>query len=158
MSATPERPVTAPGPGPTELLGAWRLERTIEDRYAGRTLTLAGTTELTLLADGRVRWHDQGTLHLPDGDVEATRTSLVERRDGGWFVLFEDGRDFHPWAPGTPVEHPCGRDLYRGTVQVGSGADGAAAAWHVVWEVRGPAKDYTMVSRMTSVPHSPPGV
>ena len=140
---------------PLDLLGSWRLERVIEDRLADAVLRVVGTTVLDLAderAGERVRWHEQGLLSRTDGagpPSEVHRTLYVVPPDEAapaqmWWVRFDDGRPFHPWSPGLEVEHPCGRDLYRGRVEV-DGPD----AWRVTWHCTGPAKDYTMRSRLT---------
>lgn len=128
---------------PTSLLGSWVLTRTIEDRLSGEPSTVDGVTGLELLDDGRVRWSESGTLRRGDLVVPVSRTLFVEQRDTGWFVTFEDGRDFHPWLPGDRVVHPCGSDIYVGRVE------GGVDRWTVVWEVGGPAKDYRMTSELT---------
>lgn len=130
---------------PTDLLGTWTLERTIDDRLAGERSTVDGVTELTWQDDGRVRWHETGTLHRGDLDIPVSRTLFVEQRPTGWFVTFDDGREFHPWQPGDEVVHPCNADTYTGRVDVE-----ADDRWVVEWQVAGPAKDYTMTSRLTS--------
>jgi hypothetical protein len=123
------------------------MDRTIEDRVAGEVLTLAGTLALVADGDDAVAWQEAGTLSRPGHRaVSVTRTLRVVRRPGdGWWVVFDHGGDFHPWTPGTPVDHPCGADHYRGLVDV----EQLPAAWRVTWEVTGPAKDYTMVSTLT---------
>ncbi|MFI5427485.1 DUF6314 family protein [Aeromicrobium sp. UC242_57] len=94
--------------------------------------------------DGRVRWAEQGRLRRGDLDVPVSRTLFVELRDAGWFVTFDDGRDFHPWEPGAEVVHPCAADTYVGRIELVD-----ADSWTVEWNVTGPTKDYTMTSRLT---------
>lgn len=129
---------------PADLVGAWTMTRTIDDRRASERATVDGTTELVRQDDGRIRWSEQGTLHSATGDIPVSRVLFVEPRDGGWFVTFEDGRDFHPWAPGDEVVHPCAADTYTGRVDP-DGPD----RWTVRWDVTGPAKDYTMTTELT---------
>ncbi|QDQ98678.1 DUF6314 family protein [Tomitella fengzijianii] len=133
-------------PDPRTLLGRWGFSRTIDDRFAGDRKTVDGT--ITLSADGeRVRWYEEGTLHLDGQDLPVTRTMFVEPRGDGWFVVFEDGHDFHPWTTGEQVQHLCGRDLYSGRIDVGDRPE--PDAWTVRWDVAGPEKDYTMTTRLT---------
>lgn len=129
---------------PRDLLGTWTLARTIDDRLAGEQLTVDGETVLTDEPDGRVRWAESGTLHRRGADLPVTRVLFVEPRDDGWFVTFDDGRDFHPWSPDERVVHPCGADTYAGRVTPVDDDH-----WAVEWQVSGPAKDYTMVSDLT---------
>ncbi|KQO62806.1 DUF6314 family protein [Curtobacterium sp. Leaf261] len=129
---------------PTDVLGAWTLARTVVDRTAGDTRVVAGTTTLTSVHDGRVLWEESGTMTWSGGSVPVSRTLVVtDEGADGWMVRFADGREFHPWRPGTEVVHDCAPDVYRGFV------DGSPAAWSVVWEATGPAKDYRMESRLT---------
>jgi hypothetical protein len=133
---------------PTDVLGEWTLARTVLDRAAGETRSVTGTTTLTLVRPGQVRWEESGTMTWAGGSVPVSRTLLVtaEHTDEGaeeWTVRFADGAAFHPWRPGTEVVHDCAPDVYRGCV------DGSPAAWSVVWEATGPAKDYRMASHLT---------
>lgn len=130
---------------PRTLLGAWTFDRVIDDHLAGDEKTVAGTAEFSEAGDGRIRWSESGTLRAGGLELPITRTSFLEPRGDGWFVTFEDGRDFHPWAPGDAVTHPCGADLYTGQVS----ASAQAGAFTVRWRVTGPAKDYTMTTVLT---------
>ena len=130
---------------PTDLVGAWSLERTVDDRLGVEQLTVSGSLVLTADGPDRVAWHESGRLSRPGRpDVAVTRSLLVVRREA-WWVLFDHGGDFHPWSPGEWVDHPCGADHYRGLVDL----DGLPGWWQVTWQVAGPAKDYTMNSRLT---------
>jgi hypothetical protein len=129
---------------PLSLLGTWTMARTIDDRQAGERSTVDGTTELEMQGDGRVRWTERGTFRRPAGDIPVSRVLFVEPRETGWFVTFDDGRDFHPWAPGDEVVHPCVADTYTGRIE-----PHGPARWTVRWDVTGPAKDYTMITELT---------
>jgi hypothetical protein len=83
-------------------------------------------------------------------EVPVSRTLLVVREDTGWMVRFDDGRPFHPWSVGEPVDHPCGDDHYRGLVRC-LGDD----VWTVEWDVVGPVKDYTMTTAHRRAPVDP---
>lgn len=148
-----------PRTSPLELLGTWTLSRDIEDRYAGQHLHVDGTTRLARVrgpdsSEARVSWSESGLLTRacasPADPVAVSRELLVVRRGDGWWVLFEDGRDFHPWRPGGWVDHPCGADHYRGLVDLGARASGGS--WMVTWQVTGPLKDYTMTSVLGPAP------
>lgn len=131
-------------PDPLSLLGVWTLARTIDDRQGAETSTVRGTTELVRLDDGRVLWSESGIMQRGDHEIPVSRTLYVEPRATGWFVTFEDGRDFHPWEPGEEVVHPCAADTYVGRIELVD-----PDTWTVEWNVTGPAKDYTMTSRLT---------
>jgi hypothetical protein len=89
-----------------------------------------------------VVWEEQGTWHRAEGDVPVRRRLRLERTGDGWWVRFEDGRDFHPWRPGEQVVHECPPDTYRGEVA------GDTEGWRIVWEASGPRKDYRMITRL----------
>ena len=92
---------------PIDLLGTWTLSRVVDDHLAGERREVVGTAELAEVEPGRVRWSESGTMTWPGHTVPVTRTLYVVREDDGWFVRFEDGRPFHPWAVGHQVDHPC---------------------------------------------------
>ena len=105
-----------------------------------RIRAAGGSATLALESPDRVRWSETGTMTWGDHVVEVERTLFVVRRGGEWFVEFSDGRPFHPWAVGRPVEHPCAADHYVGLIEVGE--DG----WTVEWRATGPEKDYVMTT------------
>lgn len=135
---------------PVELIGAWNLSRIIVDRKLDERSTVAGLTTLAHMDDGRISWMETGTLTRHGTELPVSRSLYLEHRAGGWFVTFEDGRDFHPWEPGHAVEHACAPDTYVGTVQRLD-----LDRWSVEWQVTGPAKDYTMTSILTRGTLSP---
>lgn len=132
---------------PSRLLGTWDFHREVRDHRDGTEYDASGKATFTPEGDGRIRWAEEGTLRWADRSTPVNRTLFLVRGPSaaappsGWRVTFEDGRDFHPWTA-RPVEHACGRDLYEGMVAPGSGS-----TWTIRWQVTGPAKDYTMVTR-----------
>ncbi|MBC7633475.1 DUF6314 family protein [Aeromicrobium sp.] len=129
---------------PLSLTGTWELARVIDDHLADEVSRVEGSTGLTVEDDGRIRWVENGTLSRRGVELPVSRVLFLQRRgERGWFVTFEDGRDFHPWQPGHAVEHRCAPDHYVGLVEA---ADGGA--WRVTWRVTGPRKDYTMTSTL----------
>jgi hypothetical protein len=128
---------------PTDLLGTWSLTRVVDDHRAGDRREVVGTVELTEVAPGRVRWTETGTMSWPGHAVAVSRTLYVQLEERGWFVRFEDGRPFHPWATGQQVEHPCAPDHYRGLIEI---AGTPVESWTVTWDALGPEKDYRMVT------------
>lgn len=128
---------------PRLLLGRWELSRVIDDRFGAERSEVHGTLAIMPGAGGALEWHESGWWHRGTTTVEVSRRLLLRERHAGWWVLFEDGRPFHPWTPGAQVVHPCGADTYRGMVT------GAADRWTVRWDVEGPAKDYSMTSVLT---------
>src|SRR4051812_18419804 len=133
-------------PSPTALLGTWTLTRTVDDRRAGERRDVLGTATLTLDGPERVTWREAGTMTWPGHAVPVLRSLYVVREPAGWLVHFEDGRVFHPWSVGDWVEHPCAPDHYRGLIET---QGDPVERWTVVWEARGPEKDYRMVTEHT---------
>lgn len=136
---------------PRRLVGVWTFDRLITDRMAGEELHVDGTVTFSAQDDDLVLWREQGTLHRGVAHLAVERTLQIVRRPGGsqqWDVTFEDGREFHPWSPQVWVEHLCGADTYRGLV-LADGNGQVPTAVSVTWEVSGPRKDYTMVTRLT---------
>lgn len=127
---------------PTDLIGEWELRRLVVDRLAGIEGTVTGSTTLSLTGPDEVRWDESGTMTLDGRTVPVSRTLFVRRSAGSWVVHFSDGRVFHPWVWGTPVEHACSPDDYTGLL------DGDTEHWTVRWEAVGPAKDYTLSSEL----------
>lgn len=135
---------------PTDLLGVWQLERRLVDRPDGFG-RVTGWLELTLVG-GVVHWLELGELQWGGQTYEVTRELHIIRSDirsnirsdgDGWDVRFTDGRLFHPWQPGEQVEHPCGKDLYRGLIAV----DESLTRLRVLWDVLGPLKNQRIVTR-----------
>ncbi|NMD59449.1 hypothetical protein CJ178_10805 [Rhodococcus sp. ACPA4] len=135
---------------PNALVGEWNFERRIVDRRAEVTKRVTGTTTIEDAGDGRLRWYESGTLFDGDLELPVFRTLFIEQHDGEWAVTFEDGREFHDWAPGDDVEHLCGADTYRGRIDIDveEATTDSQAAWSVEWTVTGPSKDYTMTTHL----------
>jgi hypothetical protein len=102
------------------------------------------TGELLVVdADDGLRWTEHGELRWNGGRYPVTRTNRLRLVDGAWWVLFEDGRPFHPWRPGQRVVHPCAEDRYEGLTVV----DRGGTRMRSLWDVRGPAKWQRLVTR-----------
>lgn len=135
--------MSRPAVDPTTLLGTWRLERVVDDHLAGERRDVHGTAELVLESSDRVRWTEEGTMTWSGHTVPVGRTLFVDRVADRWLVHFADGRLFHPWQVGVPVEHPCAPDSYRGLVTT---EGEPVIRWTVEWRARGPRKDYAMTT------------
>lgn len=155
------------GVDPLNLPGVWTLTRDIQDRRAADQLIAEGIATFTPLPDGRIHWHEAGTLRRSGTALPFTRTMFLvpssdavdgaDAVDTTWDVTFEDGRAFHPWprpssvSDGSDVVHVCTPDLYRGHFVAST--ELPDAAWGLVWNVTGPHKDYTMTSTYSSRTH-----
>lgn len=128
---------------PLALLGTWELSRVVDDRRTGEQRDVRGTATLELESPGRVRWGEEGTMTWAGHEVPVFRTLFVVGSGDAWFVEFEDGRPFHPWAVGERVRHLCAPDLYTGLVRLDQDP---VERWTVEWRATGPEKDYVMTT------------
>jgi Family of unknown function (DUF6314) len=127
---------------PTDLLGAWSLDRRVVDHASGAAGQVHGALELA--AAGRdVRWLERGILTWQGRELTVTRELRIVPDRDGWMVRFADGREFHPWCPGQPVRHQCQADAYCGLLVV----DTDRSRIRVCWTVIGPAKRQRLVTR-----------
>ncbi len=143
---------TIPGAGPdpaaallAALEGRWHLSREIDDRHAGTGSRFEGTAAFERAPGGLV-YTETGELRLAgQPPLRAERSYLWQACDGRVVIRFGDGRPFHdfdPRAAAPAARHECPPDLYRVVYDFARWP-----GWRVVWEVRGPRKDYAMVSR-----------
>lgn len=123
---------------PADLIGTWALDRVVDDRRAGTVSHAAGVLHVERLTDDAVAWTESGTF----GRHEFRRRHRIERGDGGWTVLFEDGRPFHAWAADRDVSHRCGVDTYLGSYDLA----GLPASWSTRWRCTSPHKDYVITT------------
>jgi hypothetical protein len=112
-----------------------------------------GAEALTHVPDGEatgLRWSEAGQLTWGGLQIPVTRelrllpTSQAGR---GWRMTFADGRPFHPWQPGIPVEHPCGKDHYRGRIELLDDD-----RMRMEWVVTGPRKNQQYETRFRRLP------
>jgi hypothetical protein len=126
--------------------GEWEIARTIEDVRAGRQGRFSGRAAFRPAAGGALDCREEGTLVL-DGAPPMTASRTYRWRDGGGGVIevrFGDGRFFHRFLPEEPIPtdvHLCGSDTYRVRYDLARWP-----LWRAEWRVRGPRKDYTMLS------------
>ncbi|MEH0109043.1 DUF6314 family protein [Tersicoccus sp. MR15.9] len=129
-------------------VGRWSMERRLDDRRAGRAYTVTGTALFrTTDVDGVLAYEETGEL-AGDGQPPApVQRQLTWHDEGGARVLlrFADGREYlhldlsDGHADGV---HPCAPDTYLSTLTVEDDD-----AWSETWDVTGPAKDYTALTR-----------
>jgi len=134
--------------GPSNLagfLGTWQLRRTITDRL-GPEGRFSGQALFEPVAGG-LALREVGRLAMGGQEFAATRQYRWLARGQGVDVQFGDGRFFHHFSLGPRAEagHDCAPDRY----DVAYDFSLWPGAWQATWQVRGPRKDYTMVSRYT---------
>lgn len=89
-------------------------------------------------------YYEKGEVIAPNGSVmPAERRYFWQQPQTGLFeVLFDDERYFHTFSASNPnAEHLCGDDNYVVRYDFT-----AWPVWRSTWQVKGPRKDYTMVS------------
>ncbi len=124
-----------------DFLGAWHLDRTIAHGDGTRATYT-----------GEAVWQAEGTgaLYIESGWLEiAGQGRFQAERRYRWAsdlsVHFGDGRFFHQVPmQGGAAGHWCDPDQYDVEYDFA-----AWPSWQAVWQVRGPRKDYKMISRYT---------
>ena len=122
-----------------DFAGQWALHRTI-DQKNGPAATFCGQASWTP--------HDTGLMYRETGELAITgQTPMQSTRQYVWHsdlsVFFDDGRFFHQVpAQGGQTGHWCDPDQYDVTYDFTTWP-----AFQVVWQVKGPRKDYTMISQ-----------
>jgi len=128
----------------SDFQGRWHISRRIEDASAGSTGLFEGVAVFTP-DDLGLTYEEAGELRLPDQQgVKATRRYLWRAGEGAIDVLFEDGRDFHRIDLAANVAtawHDCLPDFYEVSYNFTHWPQ-----WRAIWRVKGPRKDYTMIS------------
>ncbi|TQS46044.1 DUF6314 family protein [Cryptosporangium phraense] len=129
---------------PYDLVGEWELARRVVDQATGVHGRVSGDLRVSAETEGLV-FAESGVLLWEGHRLPVSRVSRLRSVDGEWWMLFEDGRPFHPWRPGVPVVHPCGADTYDGLVDV----DQDGRRMRTLWDVHGPAKSQRLITRFT---------
>jgi hypothetical protein len=128
--------------------GLWAVEREIEDVRDGRSGRFRGTARFAPVPDG-LAYREDGTLVF-EGAPPLQASRRYAWRDGGAGTIeirFEDGRFFHRGCADEPepaAAHDCPPDHYRVRY-----AFRRWPLWQAEWRVRGPWKDYVMLSRFS---------
>ena len=131
-----------------DFLGCWQIARRIEDRLLATTGAFEGMAEFVPVPEG-LAYHEQGMLTLGGAaPLRAERRYLWRAGpDGRIIVDHGDGRPFHAFHPADPAaRHLCGADDYAVRYDFGDWP-----RWRTHWTVRGPRKDYRMVSHYAPV-------
>lgn len=116
--------------------GRWRMTRHIV-QADGPEARLEGVATWRAVSEGLL-CEEAGRLQIGDQPAVEARRSYLWRED--LTVWFDDGRFFHQvplW--GGETGHWCDPDQYDGRY-----AFGDWPVWQVVWQVKGPRKDYRM--------------
>jgi hypothetical protein len=126
------------------LAGAWKLERSLDDRRAGQLGRLEGAAVFSAVG-AELLYREEGRLSFGGHDgpaLQSYRYAFPQRARAA--VSFGDGRYFHDLDLTTGAwtcRHDCGADRYDGEFSVFG-----AACWRVIWRVAGPRKDLMLDS------------
>ncbi|MFC6687923.1 DUF6314 family protein [Jhaorihella thermophila] len=131
--------------GIEDFAGHWRIKRRIDDLRAGQVIRGQGTATFVAVGARRLTCDEALTLELTgQKPLQGQRRYLWEGDEGAINVLFDDGRFFHRIALGALRSedlHDCPPDLYAGDYDFSNWP-----LWRARWRVRGPRKDYVMVT------------
>ncbi|TCP61898.1 hypothetical protein EV663_10383 [Rhodovulum bhavnagarense] len=134
-------------PGLEDFAGRWAIERRIEDARAAQIVRFTGQAVLRPAAMGGLDYVESGVLAMPgQRPITARRRYLWRQAREAVEIFFDDGRFFHSINPGPRprARHVCPPDTYE------VGYDFTSwPAWCVVWQVKGPRKDYRLRSAFT---------
>jgi hypothetical protein len=133
-----------------DFVGLWAVARRIDDAAGGQAGQFDGQAVLEPEAEQDLVYAEAGSLQMGAGPaMTATRTYRWHFVGDRVEVFFADGRPFHGFRPAdgdVEAKHLCGADLYRVRYEFG-----AWPVWTARWEVRGPRKDYAMVTQYRRV-------
>jgi Family of unknown function (DUF6314) len=130
------------------LAGEWRVERTLWDRASDTCGTFTGVVRYSETPDGGLFLREDGTMVWPSHTGPAFREYVLRPSDipEAMDVYFPDGRPFHRMsfdALDNEDRHWCDPDDYK----VNYSWDGPDE-FSYAWDVRGPAKDLLLESRL----------
>ncbi|MGH3408666.1 MAG: DUF6314 family protein [Streptosporangiaceae bacterium] len=130
------------------LLGAWHIDRHIDDRALSVSGSFAGTGHWTP-AGAELAYTERGELRFNGHRGPAGRSLIYRGRpDGTADVLFADGRPFYHLDPRPGIwlaRHDCGRDVYELSARLLP----RSGSFEERWRVRGPGKDYEIMTTLT---------
>ncbi|CUI80424.1 DUF6314 family protein [Cognatishimia activa] len=136
----------------SDFVGAWRVTREIEDHIANTQITAAGEAVFTMqsdqVGDGLI-YNETMEITFPgSAPMHATRRYFWLPNGAGQIAVhFDDNRYFHAVALETPTpkdHHQCDPDNYNVAYDFSDWPN-----WQASWTVKGPRKDYVMLSRYT---------
>lgn len=135
-----------------DFLGVWRVERTINDVRAGRTLHAEGQAEVSFTGDSYIYQEELRLIVPGQAPMTATRSYLWKQAENGVAIHFDDGRYFHHLRlgqAGPSDHHACDPDSYDVRYDFSQWPE-----WQTTWRVVGPRKDYVMTSHYAATAKS----
>ena len=134
----------------TYLLGAWSVAKRLDYQRGGVSGSFAGEASFTARDAGVLSFMENGVATLKGEEFSAQQALLYDCSDERIVRVFFDEAsgprafhtiDFENPDRIPPFEHPCGPDLYRGRLVIGS-----ANSFELRWNVAGPRKLGSVVS------------
>lgn len=130
-----------------DFIGVWQVQREIHDTAAGQVITAEGRAEFRPDGEGALIYDEALDLRLPNmpKPLQATRRYVWRDLGAGMVqVCFDDMRHFHHidlTAPTPQDSHDCPPDWYDGSYDLRGWP-----RWSATWRVKGPRKNYTMIT------------
>ena len=125
--------------------GAWQIARAVEDFTGGPLVRLDGTARF-ITGDGGLWLHEVGEMRIGDAaPMQAERRYFWQANGAQIDTYFDDMRPFHSFDPAQDApaaHHDCAPDAYDVAYDFGDWPQ-----WQARWRVRGPRKDYQMITR-----------
>ncbi len=124
--------------------GNWQVTRRVRDLKAAALYRFSGQMRIRPVTANEAEVQEQGVLSGPEGRFQAERRYLWRKEGDEIAVFHSDGSAFHRFSPQSGrlnVDHLCGADLYQGRYMLGR-----FPRWRLCWQVKGPRKDYRMLT------------
>lgn len=128
----------------TDFLGHWSLDRHVTPFDGQPEATATGRARFEATDTGLIYRETLDLVIAGHAPVRAERSYLWRAVEAAIAVDFSDGRPFHSFEPNGRSEaaHWCDPDQYDVAYDFEDWPD-----WTSTWRVKGPRKDYAMVTR-----------
>ena len=123
----------------SDIIGEWKITRSIEDRLGKKYFTLDGVATFTNNAN-LYYYNETGIIKSESFQSKAHQDYLWIVTKEGWKIKFRDGTHFYDLELARQeqdVYHKCKNDIYHGKFLLNLPND-----IKVSWNVNGPRKDY----------------
>lgn len=130
--------------------GSWRINRRIDDRRGARAGAASGVATFAAEpddADSRLTCTEAMTIDYGGSRIAGEQTTIwrfqgplgpdLYFRDARFFCAMRFHEEHGVWS--AEFSHDCGEDRYEGAARIADENN-----WRLVWNVRGPRKDYSL--------------
>lgn len=129
----------------SDFTGKWSVSRQVHDTLSGGVTQFHGMAEFAL-QDAGLHYSESGQIVVPGrAPMKAERRYFWEQDGDDIHVAFDDGRPFHSFSCLTNMveaAHWCPPDQYDVSYDFRDWP-----RWSSTWRVKGPRKDYVMVTQ-----------